>query len=641
MILACRQLHKAYGIDVILEKITFHIEEREKAAIVGVNGAGKTTLFKVLTGEISADGGEFYLKKDTSVGYLAQNIHIESDKTIYEEMLSVFEKIIQTEANLREMENEMGGLSGQALADKMEEYAALQHYFEQHDGYSYQSRMKGVLKGLGFTESDFNRPMNQLSGGQKTRVHLGKLLLSKPDVLLLDEPTNHLDIASIEWLEDFLRTYPGSVLIISHDRYFLDRIVTKVIEIENKKSYVYNGNYSFYWQQKEINREIQQKAYDMQQKEIKHQEDVIRTLRQFNREKSIKRAESREKVLDKMERIDRPDALPDQMRLTLTPFLTSGNDVLHAENLSKSYGGQKIFQGVSFDVKRSDKVAIIGPNGVGKSTLFRMLLKEVSSDSGLIRFGTNVFVGYYDQEQAKLDESKTIFEEISDSYPTLTQGQIRNMLAAFVFTGDDVFKPISALSGGEKGRVSLAKIMLSKANTLMLDEPTNHLDMFSKEVLESAINRYEGTCIYISHDRYFINKTAEKILELTPDGVILYNGNYDYYLEKKAERARNELEKALQNNQKATTATPAQPISETKNDWLKQKEQQAAERKLANKIKKVEAEIEETENAIAKADEDMAACGTDFSKANEIFSEKTKLEEKLEALYEEWEELHS
>ncbi len=639
MILACRQLHKAYGIDVILEKITFHIEEREKAAIVGVNGAGKTTLFKVLTGEISADGGEFYLKKDASLGYLAQNIQIESDRTIYEEMLSVFEKIIQTEANLRELENEMGGLSGQALSDKMEEYAALQHYFEQNDGYSYQSRLKGVLKGLGFSDNDFNRPMNQLSGGQKTRVHLAKLLLSKPDVLLLDEPTNHLDIASIEWLEDFLRTYPGSVLIISHDRYFLDRIVTKVIEIENKKSTIYNGNYSFYWQQKEINREIQQKAYDMQQKEIKHQEDVIRTLRSFNREKSIKRAESREKALDKMERIDRPDALPDQMRLTLTPFLTSGNDVLHAENLSKSYGGQKVFQNVSFDVKRSDKVAIIGPNGVGKSTLFRMLLKEVSSDSGLIRFGTNVFVGYYDQEQAKLDETKTIFEEISDSYPTLTQGQIRNMLAAFVFTGDDVFKPISALSGGEKGRVSLAKIMLSKANLLMLDEPTNHLDMFSKEVLESALNRYEGTVIYISHDRYFINKTAEKILELTPDGVILYNGNYDYYLEKKAERARNEAEKALQNPQKAAAA-PAQPISDTKNDWLKQKEQQAAERKLANKIAKLEKEIEETEAAIAKADEDMAACGTDYSKANEIFAEKTKLEEKLEGLYEEWEELN-
>ena len=639
MILACRQLHKAYGIDVILEKITFHIEEREKAAIVGVNGAGKTTLFKVLTGEISADGGEYYLKKDASLGYLAQNIQIDSDRTIYEEMLSVFEKIIQTEANLRELENEMGGLSGQALAEKMEEYAALQHYFEQNDGYSYQSRLRGVLKGLGFADNDFNRPMNQLSGGQKTRVHLAKLLLSKPDILLLDEPTNHLDIAAIEWLEDFLRSYPGAVLIISHDRYFLDRIVTKVIEIENKKSTVYNGNYSFYWQQKEINREIQQKAYEMQQKEIKHQEDVIRTLRSFNREKSIKRSESREKALSKMERVDRPDALPDQMRLTLTPFLTSGNDVLHAEELSKSYGGQKIFRNVSFDVKRSDKVAIIGPNGVGKSTLFRMLLKEVPTDSGLIRFGTNVFIGYYDQEQAKLDETKTIFEEIADTYPTLTQGQIRNMLAAFVFTGDDVFKPISALSGGEKGRVSLAKIMLSKANLLMLDEPTNHLDMFSKEVLESALNRYEGTVIYISHDRYFINKTAEKILELTPDGVILYNGNYDYYLEKKAERARNEAEKALLNPEKSVAA--AQPVSDTKNDWLKQKEQQAAERKLANKIAKLEKAIEETENAITQADEDMAACGTDYSKANEIYAEKTKLEEKLEELFAEWEELNS
>lgn len=639
MILACRQLHKAYGIDVILEKITFHIEEREKAAIVGVNGAGKTTLFKVLTGEISADGGEFYLKKDASLGYLAQNIQIDSDRTIYEEMLSVFEKIIQTETNLRELENEMGNLSGQALAEKMEEYATLQHYFEQNDGYSYQSRLRGVLKGLGFADNDFNRPMDQLSGGQKTRVHLAKLLLSKPDILLLDEPTNHLDIAAIEWLEDFLRSYPGAVLIISHDRYFLDRIVTKVIEIENKKSTVYNGNYSFFWQQKEINREIQQKAYEMQQKEIKHQEDVIRTLRSFNREKSIKRAESREKALGKLERVDRPDALPDQMRLTLTPFLTSGNDVLHAEELSKSYGGQKIFRNVSFDVKRSDKVAIIGPNGVGKSTLFRMLLKEVPTDSGLIRFGTNVFIGYYDQEQAKLDESKTIFEEIADTYPTLTQGQIRNMLAAFVFTGDDVFKPISALSGGEKGRVSLAKIMLSKANLLMLDEPTNHLDMFSKEVLESALNRYEGTVIYISHDRYFINKTAEKILELTPDGVILYNGNYDYYLEKKAERARNEAEKAAQHPEKSVAA--AQPVSDTKNDWLKQKEQQAAERRLANRIAKLEKAIEETEAAIAQADEDMAACGTDYGKANEIYAEKTKLEERLEALFAEWEELNS
>ncbi len=638
MILACKQLHKAYGIDVILDKITFHLEEKEKAAIVGVNGAGKTTLFRVLTGETSADGGEFYIKKDASLGYMAQNQQVESERTIYQEMLSVFEKILETENLLREMENEMGNLVGQQLSDKMEDYSRLQHFFEQNDGYSYQSRLKGVLKGLGFSEADFSRPLTQLSGGQKTRIYLGKLLLSKPDILLLDEPTNHLDIASIEWLEDFLRGYEGAVLIISHDRYFLDRIVTKVIEIENKKSNVYNGNYSFYSQQKEVNREVQQKAFDNQQKEIKRQEDVIRTLRAFNREKSIKRAESREKALDKVDRVDRPESLPNHMRLALTPLITSGNDVLHAEDLSKSYGGNKVFQNVGFNVKRGEKAAIIGPNGVGKSTLFKMLLREVSSDSGIIRFGTNVHVGYYDQEQQKLDESKSIFDEISDTYPNLTAGQIRNVLAAFVFTNDDVFKPISALSGGEKGRVSLAKIMLSKANLLMLDEPTNHLDMFSKEVLENALNCYEGTVVYISHDRYFINKTAEKILELTPDGVAQYAGNYDYYLEKKTEQARNEAEKAKELGIASASALPVN-TSETKADWLKQKEQQAAERKMAAKISRLEQEIEETEGAIQKADEDMAAASADYTKAQQIFEEKTKLEEKLELLYSQWEEL--
>lgn len=637
MILACKDLHKAYGIDVVLDKITFHLEEKEKAAIVGVNGAGKTTLFRVLTGETSADGGEYYMKKDATLGYMAQNQQTESTRTIYEEMLSVFEKILETEKLLREMENKMGTLVGQELSDKMEEYSRLQHFFEQNDGYSYQSRLRGVLKGLGFGEADFNRPLSQLSGGQKTRIFLGKLLLSKPDILLLDEPTNHLDIASIEWLEDFLRSYDGAVLIISHDRYFLDKIVTKVVEIEHKKSYSFNGNYSFYSQQKEINREVQQKAFDNQQKEIKHQEDVIRTLRSFNREKSIKRAESREKTLDKIERVSRPEALPDQMRLTLSPLIISGNDVLHTEDLSKSYGGNKIFQSVGFDVKRGEKAAIIGPNGVGKSTLFKMLLREVSADSGIIRLGTNVHVGYYDQEQQKLDETKTIFAEISDTYPNLTAGQIRNVLAAFVFTNDDVFKPISALSGGEKGRVSLAKIMLSKANLLMLDEPTNHLDMFSKEVLENALNCYEGTVVYISHDRYFINKTAEKILELSPNGVTQYAGNYDYYLEKKAEQARNEAERAKEAGISSPISTVA--VSETKVDWLKQKEQQAAERKLAAKISRLEQEIEETESAIAKADEDMAKASTDYTKAQQIFEEKAKLEELLEMLFAQWEEL--
>ncbi|WP_317854706.1 ABC-F family ATP-binding cassette domain-containing protein [Chakrabartyella piscis] len=638
MILACKQLHKAYGIDVILEKITFHLEDREKTAIVGVNGAGKTTLFKVLTKEISHDGGEFYIRKDATMGYMAQNQEMSGDSTIFDTMLAVFAHIMEVEKTLRSLEMEMGDLTGQALADKMEEYARLQHEFDQKDGYSYQSRIRGVLKGLGFPESDWNKPITQLSGGQKTRVFLGRLLLSKPDILLLDEPTNHLDIASIEWLEDFLRSYDGAVLIISHDRYFLDRIVTKVVEIEHKKSNVYNGNYSFYAVQKDLNQEIQQKAYDNQQRDLKRQEDVIKTLKSFNREKSIKRAESREKALAKVDRLDRPESLPNHMRLTLTPQVISGNDVIHTEDLSKSYGGNKIFQNVGFDVKRGEKAAIIGPNGVGKSTLFKMLLKEVASDSGIVRFGTNVHVGYYDQEQQKLDETKNIIDEISDTYPNLTTGQIRNVLAAFVFTGDDVFKPITALSGGEKGRVALAKIMLSKANLLMLDEPTNHLDMFSKEVLEDALSCYEGTVVYISHDRYFINKTAEKIIELTPDGVVQYSGNYDYYMEKKTERLREEAERAKANPTATAAAIPVN-ASETKTDWLKQKEQQAAERRLANKIAKLEEEIEKTEAAIAKADEDMAEASSSYTKAQEIFEHKTKLEAHLEELFSQWEEL--
>lgn len=634
MILSLNKIAKSYGVDVILENVTFHMEEKEKTAVVGVNGAGKTTLFRILTQETNADSGEIYLKKEATMGYMAQNQQIDSTRTIYEEMLSVFAEILTAENRLREMENEMSHLQGKELSDKMEEYAALQHFFEQQDGYGYKSRLKGVLKGLGFAESEFDRPLQQLSGGQKTRVYLGKLLLSRPDLLLLDEPTNHLDIASIEWLEDFLKTYEGAVLIISHDRYFLDKIVTKVVEIENKKSSVYQGNYTQYMQQKAVQREIAQKAYENQQKEIKRQQEVIRTLRQFNREKSIKRAESREKQLEKVERIDRPEALPAQMRLTLTPRIISGSDVLHAEELSKSYGGQRIFQHVNFDVRRGERIAIIGPNGVGKSTLFRMLLGEVTSDSGLMRFGTNVHVGYYDQEQQKLDTSKTIFDEISDTYPMLTAGEIRSMLAAFVFTEDDVFKQVSSLSGGEKGRVSLAKIMLSKANLLMLDEPTNHLDMFSKEVLEDALNRYEGTVIYISHDRYFINKTAQIILELSPNGMTRYEGNYDYYLEKKAQRERIAQQQAVPQNQQA--AAP-QTLSDTKAEWLKQKEQQAAERKQAAKVARIEKQIEETEEKIAALDAEMAENSADYTKAQELFTQRQAFEQTLEELYEQWE----
>ncbi len=544
--------------------------------------------------------------------------------------MTVFEKIYQEEQNLREMENKMSNLSGKDLSDHIKKYAQAQQNFEHNDNYGYESRIKGVLKGLGFLEEDYNLPVYQLSGGQKTRVYLSKLLLSKPDILLLDEPTNHLDISSIQWLEDFLKGYQGTVLLISHDRYFLDKIVTKVIEIENKKSSVYEGNYTFYSKQKEINRQIQQKAYEVQQKEIKHQEDVIKTLRAFNREKSIKRAESREKALERMEKVEKPENLPTKMRLRLTPKITSGNDVLKAENLKKSFDTLQLFQNVNFDIKRGEKVAIIGPNGVGKSTLFKILLGKVRQDAGEIKIGTNVHIGYYDQEQQELEESKTIFQEIADAYPTMESGKIRNILAAFVFTGDDIYKTISSLSGGEKGRISLAKIMLSNANLLMLDEPTNHLDMYSKEILEDAINCYEGTVIYISHDRYFINRTAQKVLELTSTGVNQYLGNYQYYLEKKQEQEQNN---------KTETKQVTYIVSEGKADWLKQKEQQAQERKAAAKVNKVEQEIEQTETKIKELDTMLFEIHADFSKAQELFEQKTQLEEQLEQLYQKWEEL--
>lgn len=633
MILACKEIQKTFGVNTVLDKITFHLEQKEKAAIVGVNGAGKTTLFKILTGEINADKGEIYLKKETSMGYLAQNQQIDTETTILEEMMTVFEKIRCEEQNLREMENKMSSLKGKELSDYMEKYAQAQQKFEHSDNYGYESRIKGVLKGLGFLEEDYNTPICQLSGGQKTRVYLSKLLLSKPDILLLDEPTNHLDIASIQWLEDFLKGYSGTVLLISHDRYFLDKIVTKIIEVENKKSYIYEGNYTFYSKQKNINREIQQKAYDVQQKEIKRQQDVIKTLRAFNREKSIKRAESREKALQRMEKLEKPENLPAKMRLHLTPKVISGNDVIKVENLKKAFDNDSpLFQNVSFEVKRGEKVAIIGANGVGKSTLFKILLGKVNQSEGEISIGTNVHIGYYDQEQQQLDETKTIFQEIADTYPTMDNGKIRNVLAAFVFTGDDIYKNISSLSGGEKGRVSLAKIMLSNANLIMLDEPTNHLDMYSKEILEDALNCYEGTVVYISHDRYFINRTAQRILELTPTGVNQYLGDYQYYLEKKEEM--QQYEKQTETNQINITVT-----SEGKVDWIKQKQIQSEQRKAVAKINRVEQEIEQTEQKIKQLNVMLEEASSDFNKAQELFEQKIILEQSLEELYQKWEEM--
>ena len=636
MILSLSNVSKSYGTDVILEKISFNIEEKEKAAIVGVNGAGKTTLFKIITGEISSDSGDIYFKKDSSFGYLKQNAIPNSEGTIYNEMLAVFSPLIKAEEDLRQMEHEMSHMSGTELKEHMKKYSDLQYKFELMDGYSYKSRIKGVLKGLGFTEDDFDRPVKSLSGGQKTRVYLGSLLLSKPDLLLLDEPTNHLDIESIAWLEDFLRSYTGAVLIISHDRYFLDKIVTKTIEIENKKSHIYEGNYSFYAKNKEINRQIEQHHFVQQQKEIKHQEDVIAKLRSFNREKSIKRAESRQKQLEKMEVVNRPENLPDKMRLKLTPKITSGNDVLHAEGLSKSFDNKTLFSNLDIDIKRGEKTAIVGPNGIGKSTLLKILLGKAEKTTGEIKWGTNVHVGYYDQEQHNFNENNTIFQEISDTYPEMTNGEIRNVLAAFVFEGDDVFKLISSLSGGEKGRISLAKIMLSKANCLILDEPTNHLDIFSKEILENAINNYEGTVLYVSHDRYFINKTATKIIELSKDGVKEYLGNYDYYIEKKNTAKREEMLFGEKTHQ-----PEKQEISETKLSYQEQKEQQAKERKLKNQIKKLETEIEETEVKIQALEEELMKpeIATDADKARDLFNQKTDLETHLNELYDKWESI--
>ncbi len=638
MILSCKDISKSYGTDVVLEKITFNLEEKEKAAIVGVNGAGKTTLFKIITDKISYDDGQIFIPKDITVGYLEQNIDIRSEKTIYEEMLSVFDSVFSLEKRLREMEQKMSSLSDEEYAPFMEQYARLQQEFEEMDGYSCKSRINGVLKGLGFTEDEYSQQVYTLSGGQKTRVFLGRLLLMRPDLLLLDEPTNHLDIESIQWLEDFLRGYTGSVLIISHDRYFLDRTVTKIIDIENKKSTVYNGNYSFFISQKEAMRASLLKQYTEQQKEIKHQEEVIKTLRQFNREKSIKRAESREKALEKMDRIERPENLPEKMHFRLTPRIQSGNDVLSVQNLSMAFGDNKLFSDVSFEIKRGQKAALIGPNGIGKSTLFKIILGEISPVSGKATLGVNVFPGYYDQEHHELDDRNTIFDEIHNAYPNMTNGEIRNVLAAFVFTGDDVFKTIGSLSGGEKGRVSLAKIMLSKSNFLILDEPTNHLDMYSKEILEDAINSYDGTVLYISHDRYFIDKTAEMTLDLSREGVTKYLGNYTYCIEKKEEKERiAKLEAA----ESPVIKKEQSVISDSKADWLMQKEEQAKARKKANEIKKVEAEIEKAENRVKELDELMfdPEISADSMRLRELYEEKTALEEKLEELYEKWEEI--
>lgn len=642
MILSCNNITKTFGTDAILSDCSFHIEEREKTAIVGPNGAGKSTLLKIIMGRLPADDGTVTISKDKTLGYLAQHQNLSSDGTIYDELLSVKKDIIALEEKIRETERQMKNATGEQLDTLLDQYTKMNHQFELENGYAYQSEIVGVLKGLGFTEDDFSLPVNTLSGGQKTRVALGKLLLSKPDIILLDEPTNHLDMESIRWLENYLLGYNGSVIIVAHDRYFLDRIVTKIIEIENTHVTVFSGNYTAYADKKKILRNMQLKEYLNQQREIKHQQEVITKLKQFNREKSIKRAESREKMLDKLEVVDKPAEINDKMNIELNPSVISGNDVLSVSHLSKAFDDNTLFTDISFDIKRGERVALIGNNGTGKTTILKIINDILPADSGEIKLGSKVTIGYYDQEHHVLDPDKTLFEELQDAYPDLNNTQIRNTLAAFLFTNDDVFKYIRDLSGGERGRVSLAKLMLSNANFLILDEPTNHLDMVSKEILENALNSYTGTVLYVSHDRYFINTTATRIIELVGQTTVNYIGNYDYYIEKKDALTAAALAGKPADSSSAVSAAQKNAQKESaKADWKQSKEEQALLKKKKNELKKTEERITVIEDRLKAIEEESAlpeVC-TDTARLLELHKESTKLSEELDTLYEKWEEL--
>ncbi len=644
MILNCSHISKSFGGTAVLKDVSFHIEDHEKAAIVGMNGAGKSTLLKIIMNRLPADEGEVVLAKGTSVGYLAQHDALLSGNTIYEEMWETKKDILELEQRIRALEQDMKQLEGDSLSQALETYNRLTTEFENQNGYACESEITGVLKGLGFSVDEFQKPVDTLSGGQKTRVALGKLLLSKPDLILLDEPTNHLDMNSISWLETYLQNYEGSVVIVAHDRYFLNKVVTKIIEIDQATAMVFLGNYNAYAAKRAQVREAKLKAYENQQRDIKHQEEVIAKLKSFNREKSIKRAESREKMLDKIDRLERPTETASEMHLHLTPRITSGNDVLTVRGLAKSFDGTSLFSDLCFEIKRGEKVAIIGDNGTGKTTILKIINQVLQPDAGSFELGSKVHIGYYDQEHHVLHMEKTLFEELSDAYPNLTNTQIRNVLAAFLFTNDDVFKRISDLSGGERGRVSLAKLMLSEANFLILDEPTNHLDITSKEILEKALKEYTGTVLYVSHDRYFINETATRILELTGNTLVNYIGNYDYYLEKKEELTKIYAPEAKPTasvtKAMGSLAGSGMPTS-SQQDWKQQKEAQARERKRQNDLKKTEERIAQLEGRDGEIDALLAQPDvySNVGKCMELNNEKVNITKELEELYEKWETL--
>jgi len=652
MILACQNISKSFGDVEILKSVNFHIEEHDKLAVVGVNGAGKTTLLRVILGEEEPDTGTVVRARDIRIGYLSQHQDISFDNTVYQEMEQAKQYLIDMERRLRELEADMKHAEGAELEKILEAYNRLSTRYDHENGYAYESEITGVLKGLGFAESDYDRDINSLSGGQKMRIALGRLLLSRPDVILLDEPTNHLDMSSISWLEGFLAGYSGAVIVVSHDRYFIDRVSGQILEIEHGKSTLYRGNYSFYREQYEKKRQDEMKAYLNQQAEISHEEDVIRKLKSFNREKSVKRAESREKLLSKVERIEKPEELRADMRLTLTPVTESGEDVLFAEHLKKAYGENLLFQELGLDIKRGEHVALVGGNGTGKTTLLKILARKLSKDEGTVTLGARVRMGYFDQENQDLDPEKTLFDEMSDAFPEMTNTRIRNVLAAFLFTGDKVFQKIGDLSGGERGRLSLAKLMLSPANLLLLDEPTNHLDIRSKEILEDAIRDYTGTVLYVSHDRYFINRTATRILELRAKVLTNYPGNYDDYEENRdrlfllqnAENPYVDTNQAVTRDGFSIVSTDAyakETGSSSKEEYLQRKEAYAAERKRASDLRKLEKQAAAAEEELEEIDAQLSdpANGTDVELLTKLTNRQQELEEQLLLLYERLEEL--
>lgn len=651
MILSCHNICKSFGTDEILKGASFHIQEHEKAALVGVNGAGKTTLLRIIMGLEHADDGEVTFARGCSVGYLAQMNMLSGGRSIYEEVSEVMQPVIDLELQLRDMEEEMNHASAQHIDQLMERYHQTQTHFEQMGGYAWKSEISGVLRGLGFTDDEFEKPVDTLSGGQKTRVALGKLLLQAPDLMLLDEPTNHLDLNSVEWLENYLLNYRGAVLVVAHDRFFLNKVVSKVVEIDQGSVSTYAGDYSAYSRKKQQVRLTQLRAWQNQQEQIRHQEEVIAKLKRFNREKSIKRAESREKMLDKIERLEKPSEAASDMHLTLEPRVESGKDVLSVAGLSKSFEFP-LFENLELEIKRGEKVALIGNNGTGKSTLLKILIGQMESDSGTVTLGTNVHIGYYDQEHQILHPEKTLFQELQDAWPNLNNTQIRNTLASFLFTKDDVFKLVSELSGGERGRLSLAKLMLSKANFLILDEPTNHLDIQSREILEDAVCAYTGTVLCVSHDRWFINRIATRVIDLTGRILISYPGNYDYYLEKHEELTRRFVSSdthtsgGVIQSSNASHLSMAAPVSSSegsagKTDWEKKKKEQALARKKESRLSELEKKISACEARSAEIDDLLTReeVFTDLEQITKLAKEKEQVEKKLETLYDQWAEL--